>query len=126
MDIHTRITGALHIVLGVLQAGLVLVLALGIGLVGGLLGEFLGIKGGGDTDVLATFFRFGTALAGFLALLPTIAGIALLKGSPTGRVFVIVLSAVELLNFPIGTAIGAYSLWALLFNRPASAEAPGS
>ena len=62
------------------------------------------------------------ALAVFFALLlatEIIAGIALLKGSPTGRVFVLAFGVLQLLNFPIGTVIGIYTLWALLGTRPA-------
>jgi hypothetical protein len=40
-------------------------------------------------------------------------------------VFTIIFSVLGLLNFPFGTAIGVYSLWALLGNRPAAAGAPG-
>jgi hypothetical protein len=47
-----------------------------------------------------------------------IAGVALLKGSRIARVFVIVISALGLFSFPVGTLIGAYSLWALLRKQP--------
>ena len=118
MDIHTRITAALHIVIGVLGAGTMLVFALGVNWIG----HFIAGSGGGDAAVVNFLFGFGSVLAGFFALLlaaEAIAGIALLKGSPTGRVFTIAFSVLELLNFPIGTVIGVYSLWALLGTRPA-------
>lgn len=124
MDIHTRIAAALHIVIGVLGAGTMLVFALGAN----WFGRFIASSGGGDAAVVDFIFGFGTVLAGFFALLlatEAIAGIALLKGSPTGRVFVIAFGVLELLNFPIGTVVGVYTLWALLGNRPASTEAPG-
>jgi hypothetical protein len=124
MDIHTRITAALHIVIGVLGASMMLVFALGTNWIG----HFIASSAGGDAAVPNFFFGFGAALAGFFALLlatEAIAGIALLKGSQTGRVFTIVFSVLGLLNFPIGTVVGVYSLWALLGNRPAPAGAPG-
>lgn len=43
-----------------------------------------------------------------------IVGIGLVKFRPWARVLGIVLSALNLLNFPFGTALGAYGLWALL------------
>jgi hypothetical protein len=118
MDIHTRITAALHIVIGVLGASMMLVFALGTNWIG----HFIAGSAGGDAALVNFFFGFGSVLAGFFALLlatEAIAGIALLKGSPTGRVFTIAFSVLGLLNFPIGTAIGVYSLWALLGKRPA-------
>lgn len=41
-----------------------------------------------------------------------IAGVGLLKFYP--RILTIVLSALNLLNIPIGTALGVYGLWVLL------------
>lgn len=43
-----------------------------------------------------------------------IVGIGLVKFRPWARVLGILLSALNLLNFPFGTALGAYGLWALL------------
>jgi len=118
MDIHTRITAALHIGIGVLGAGMMLIFALGTNWIG----HFIADSAGSDGAVANFFFGFGAVVAGFFALLlaaEAIAGIALLKGSPTGRVFTIIFSVLGLLNFPFGTAIGVYSLWALLGKRPA-------
>jgi hypothetical protein len=116
MDIHTRITAALHIVIGVLGASMMLIFALGAN----WLGRFIN-NSGGDAAVTSFVFGFGTVIAVIFALLlatEAIAGIALLKGSQTGRVFVIAFGVLELLNFPIGTVIGVYTLWALLGKRP--------
>jgi hypothetical protein len=43
-----------------------------------------------------------------------VAGIGLLKYRPWSRMLTIVLSALDLLNVPIGTALGIYGLWVLL------------
>jgi hypothetical protein len=120
MDIHSRITAALHIVTGALGASMMLIFALGAN----WLRSFIN-GSGGDTAVTNFVFGFGAALAVFFALLlatEIIAGIALLKGSQTGRVFVIAFGVLQLLNFPIGTVIGVYTLWALLGKRPAPAH----
>jgi hypothetical protein len=117
MDIHTRITAALHIVIGVLGASMMLIFALGAN----WLGRFIN-SSGGDAAVTSFVFGFGTVIAVIFALLlatEAIAGIALLKGSQTARVFVIAFGVLQLLNFPIGTVIGVYTLWALLGKRPA-------
>jgi len=43
-----------------------------------------------------------------------IAGVGLLKLRPWARILGIVISAVNILNFPFGTALGVYGLWVLL------------
>ena len=43
-----------------------------------------------------------------------IAGIGLLQYRPWARILTIILSVIELLNFPFGTALGFYGIWALL------------
>ena len=49
-----------------------------------------------------------------LAIPGLIAGIGLLSFKPWARILTIVLSVLELLHFPFGTALGVYGLWALL------------
>jgi len=109
MDTLSRTTAALHIATGVLGGGMMLIFGLGV--------HWLGPLGRGGSGP-----EFGTATVVLLALFMATevgAGIALLKGSRTARVVVIVLGVVELLYVPIGTAIGIYTLWALLGKRPA-------
>ena len=43
-----------------------------------------------------------------------VAGVGLLGFKPWARVLTIILSAIELLNVPFGTALGVYGLWILL------------
>ncbi|HRX12744.1 MAG TPA: hypothetical protein P5210_13880, partial [Draconibacterium sp.] len=43
-----------------------------------------------------------------------IAGIGLLKRKEWARILTLILSVLSLVNFPIGTAIGAYSIWAMV------------
>jgi len=59
----------------------------------------------------------GLCIAGFLLLLSApaiIGGWGLIKGKSWSRVLMIVISALHLLSFPIGTALGIYGLWVLL------------
>ncbi len=44
----------------------------------------------------------------------TVAGTGLLKSRSWAPTFAIVVSALLLVHFPVGTAVGAYGLWALL------------
>jgi hypothetical protein len=43
-----------------------------------------------------------------------ITGYGLLNYRPWARVIGIILSAISLINIPIGTVVGAYGLWVLL------------
>ena len=43
-----------------------------------------------------------------------IAGIGLFKRKEWARILTLILSVPDLFNIPIGTAIGAYSIWALV------------
>lgn len=59
----------------------------------------------------------GMALVGFLTMIAApglIAGFGLLKLANWARILGIVLSALHLLNFPIGTVLGVYGLYVLL------------
>lgn len=57
-------------------------------------------------------------VAGF-SVLGCIAGWGLLNLRPWARMFAIVLGVINLLNVPLGTALGIYTLWVLL---PAESE----
>src|SRR5437867_8017787 len=53
-----------------------------------------------------------------LTSLPSIvAGIGLLRLAPWSRILTIVVSALHLLSFPFGTALGIYGLWILFSNE---------
>ena len=43
-----------------------------------------------------------------------IAGIGLFKRKEWARVLTLIISVLDLVNIPIGTALGAYSIWALV------------
>jgi len=43
-----------------------------------------------------------------------IAGIGLLKRKEWARILTLILSVIDLINFPVGTAVGAYSIWAMV------------
>ena len=49
-----------------------------------------------------------------LGLPGIIAGIGMLQFRPWGRILGIVISALDLIHIPFGTALGIYGLWALL------------
>lgn len=111
MDTHVKILGVIYIVAGLLMA------LLGLFLFGILTGS--GIISGDHTAMLTTGI-IGTALAlffGLLSLPSIIAGFGLLKFRNWARVLAIILGVLHLFGFPIGTAIGVYTLYVLLNDK---------
>jgi len=115
MEQHVKILGILHIVFG----------AMGILLAFGLLLLFGGIAGLiGSTDYssdahISIPILGGIGLLVFVVLLAlslpgVIAGVGLLQFRPWARVLTIVLSVLDLIHVPFGTALGVYGLWVLL------------
>ena len=117
MTDHVRILGILFIVggaFGLLVAGLFVVI-FGLGA--------LGIAGAAMQEnreailAIPIIGAIATILVGLIVVcsIPGIAaGAGLLKYQPWARILSIVLSALNLLNVPIGTALGIYGLWVLL------------
>jgi hypothetical protein len=81
----------------------------------------------GNEDARSILTIIGTAVASFFVLLSVpgiIAGIGLFRYQPWARILTMVLAFLDLFNIPVGTAVGAYTIWVLmqeetaqLFNR---------
>ncbi len=70
----------------------------------------------GDRQALGILSIVGVSVGGFMGLLALpglLAGIGLLRRRNWARVLAIIVSFLNLLNIPIGTIIGGYSLWVL-------------
>ena len=113
MDTHVKVLAVLYIVFGALGT------LLGLGLMALL--SFIGVAGAAsDPDAwmaLPVLGITGAALGVFLLILSlpgVIAGVGLLKYRPWARILIIVLSALNLMNIPIGTILGIYGLWVML------------
>ncbi len=78
---------------------------------------------GSQPEVPAGFLRSLFTLIGIAILVKAavgfLAGWGLLQREPWARILTIVLSFLALVNLPLGTALGIYSLWVLL---PAQSE----
>jgi hypothetical protein len=53
-------------------------------------------------------------VVGILCVLGIIGGIGLFARRNWARILVLILSAIDLVNFPLGTALGIYSIWVLV------------
>jgi len=71
-----------------------------------------------DVDIAVTVLNilkvFVPTMIGIGSVLGIIGGMGLLNYHQWARILVIVLSALDCLNVPVGTAKGVYSIWALL------------
>jgi hypothetical protein len=109
LDNHCKIAAILHIIMGVF---LLLSLAFVLLFFGGMAAlsqadiPFVGWIAGFGAMIVGCFALYGLAQVG--------AAVAYLNGSAAGRTFLIIFSVIALFNFPLGTAAGGYSLWALL------------
>jgi hypothetical protein len=119
METHLKIIAILHIMLGAMGIFAAVTVLL---LMGGIAGV-LGTNPSGDVGALAIPIIGGIGgiiiLVLILLWLPgLIGGIGLLRHAPWSRVYMIVISALDLLGVPFGTALGIYGIWVL--TRPES------
>jgi len=80
----------------------------------------------GDPEAIPILAMVGTSAALFLISLSVpgfLAGYGLLQRRPWARVLAIVVGFLQIVNFPIGTAIGAYTIW-ILFDEQAATVFP--
>lgn len=113
MDTHVKVLAWLYIVFGVLGT------LFGLGMMAVL--SIIGVAGAAsDPDAWAALPILGftgVALGAFMLILSlpgVVAGIGLLQYRPWARILTIVLSALNLMNIPLGTILGIYGLWVML------------
>lgn len=96
---------------------------------------FFLIAGGGlisgDGEAIAITATVATLVAIFfsaLGLPSIVAGIGVARRANWGRILTLIIAALNILNFPLGTALGVYAFWVLLndevsavFSRPRAA-----
>jgi len=105
---HVNILGWLYIgmsILGILAGLFVLVILVGVGFLVG------------DPEVIGILVFTGILVAALLVVLSVpgiIGGIGLLKKQPWARILVLVLGFLNLLNIPLGTLLGIYTIWVLM------------
>ncbi|MBZ5727289.1 MAG: hypothetical protein LAP87_20110 [Acidobacteriia bacterium] len=119
MDTHIKVVGILHVIFGAIG----ILVAVGFLLLFGGIAGVVGLSADHPDAAVAVPIvgALGTILfliIGVISLPGLIGGIGLLKLAPWSRVLMIVISALELVNVPFGTALGIYGLWVL--TRPES------
>ncbi len=113
---HVRILAYLHIIFGSLGLLAAVIIAVIFGGAAGIVG-----MAAHDPDAVHVAVPIigavGMGICAVVTLLSIpgiIAGAGLLKFRPWARILTIVLSALDLLHVPLGTALGIYGLWVLL------------
>lgn len=109
MDIHGRVMAILHIISGALIVGAILIVGL-----------FFSALFSVAQDQPGAFAGLGAAIAVPLILIGACqigAAVAYLNGKPAARPFVIVFGVLGMFSFPIGTALGVYTIWVLLVRK---------
>jgi hypothetical protein len=114
MQTHVKVLAILHIVFGALGvlAGIIV-----FAVMGGVAGMIHMNHDADAANVIPMLGGIGAIVMVFLlcASIPgIIGGIGLLSYRPWARILIIVISALELISIPIGTAVGIYGLWVLL------------
>lgn len=111
---HVQLVGVLHIVRSIL----LLLIAM---FVFGLL-SFIGLASEDETAfaILSVVGMFVGGLLFVIALPALIGGIGLLKHQQWARITIIVVSILSLVDIPLGTALGGYSLWVLMREEAAA------
>jgi len=114
MQPHVKVLAVLHIVFGVLGVLIGLGVFLFFGGVAGL------VHMDHDPDAALVVPMLG-AIGGFVLIIllvlsvpGIVAGVGLLSYQPWARILTIILSVLDLINIPLGTALGIYGLWVLL------------
>jgi hypothetical protein len=113
MKVHVYIVAALRIFsggVGIVASIIIFTLFLGFGVFGGIA---TGDEEAYALAIIGPIIGFGVFL---LSLPELIGGLGLLKFRRWGRILVLIVSIVGLIQFPLGTAVGIYSLW-VLFHR---------
>jgi hypothetical protein len=116
LEQHVKVLGVLYIVLGALG----IVAAIFCLLIFGGAAGIVGIVAHHEPDARIAVPILGAIGVGvFLFLLVVslpgiIAGYGLIHFRPWARILAIVLSALNLMNFPLGTLIAVYGLWIML------------
>jgi len=115
MQTHVKVLGVIYLAVGGLMLLAALFLLLTIGGVAGIVGVSADPE---DAAIAIPVLGFaGTALALFLGVFAVpslVTGYGLISYKSWARIVGIILSAISLINIPIGTIVGAYGLWVLL------------
>jgi hypothetical protein len=108
MEKHINVVAALQIGLSIFNLLIAFLIFTVLKLVGGFIDD---ANGATILSLIADIF----AIVFIIISVPGIlAGMGLYKRKEWARILTLILSVIEIFSFPFGTAIGIYSIWALI------------
>jgi hypothetical protein len=113
METHRKVVGILHVIFGAISLAVVAIATIFMGVLSTFVRD--------SQFPLSVAVAVGAAVAAVFALVALaelVAGAMLVAGRAGARPWVIGFGVLQLLNIPFGTALGAYTLWALTNEPP--------
>jgi len=124
MEAHKRILGILFMVSGILQILFLLTLSVVVSTVFPMIFEHADVD---DQWVLVWIVPFISTIVTSIILLMSIpsiiGGIAVLNSKKWGLTLVLILGCFKLFSFPVGTALGIYTIWVYTEDHKRKAQA---
>ena len=107
---HVNLVAVLHIALGAITVfgAIITFIAINFGL------NFIPEEEEIPIEIIRSIIAILPLTMGIFGVIDILAGAALYSYKQWARILVIVISAINCLNIPIGTAKGVYSIWALM------------
>lgn len=127
LDSHKRTLAIMHLVIGILRILFILGVAMFFSVLFPFIESEIISEEGPDAvwilDIISSAFTgiviFAVAIAGLPSI---IGGIATLQKKEYGMVLMLISGCLSLLSFPIGTALGVYTIWVFVENNKAKNE----
>lgn len=112
MDNHKKILGILYVVSGSLQMLFIFGLSMFVSTIMALVAHEVDPHEAAIVELVGSILRFLPAVVILFFSLPSIlAGIGLLYKQKWAFVLALILGCFKLFSFPIGTALGIYTIW---------------
>jgi hypothetical protein len=123
MESHKRILAILYIISGALQIIVMLIISSFISIFMPYLAEQAGSEGAWVFEWLVPFIQIIAFIIISLFSIPSIiGGIGLINNKSWAMILVLILGCFKLFSFPIGTAIGIYTIWVYSENNKQSQQ----
>ncbi len=108
MEKHINIVAALQIGLSIFHLLVAFLIFAALKLVGGFVDD------ANATTILSIIADILAVVFIVISVPGILAGMGLYKRKEWARILTLILSVIEIFSFPFGTAIGIYSIWALI------------
>lgn len=108
MEKHVNVVAALHIGLSIFGISIALIVAIILNFAGSFITDPTAVK------IVPIITGIVVWVVIFFSIPGIIAGIGLFRRKEWARILTLILSVIKLMNIPVGTAVGIYSIWVLV------------